>query len=142
MASARPKKQSAGDLTGRKLAEEQSKAREAEEDRSKELAMATAARKEALDNGIFDPATGARLDAEEVGDDVDDLTVQTLDEDDGFAEVDVENVDDERQVIVRIAENVKFCLGQDEWYDLKGGQKYRLPESTATYLDEKGMIWH
>lgn len=139
--ASRPQKKSAGDLTGRKLAEEQAKQRQAEEDRSQELAMATAARKQAIADGVFDPQTGERLDEQTFGDDVEDLTVQTLDEDDEVLEVDVEDVSGEPEAVARIAEDAHFFLGTDE-FNLKGGHKYKLPVSTITYLDEKGLIWH
>ena len=143
----RPTPKKAGDLTGRRLADAQASAQDEAEDRSQQLAMARAANKDALDNGVYDPS-GRRLNVEEIGDDVEDRTVFQLDTTETVEEVGTVDLQGEPEVVVRIADNVKFPLGHEpdgvnfQWLDLKGGQKYKLPISTVDYLDEKGLVWH
>lgn len=111
MAGTRPKP---GDLTGIKRAQATKDLAEEQSRRADEITMITAQKTEHLSNAVFD---GQNNEVEEVA----------VSLTDPFE-------------IVRVIEDLNFAYGPEN-YDLKVGQKYRLPKHIAEHLEEKGYLW-
>jgi hypothetical protein len=46
----------------------------------------------------------------------------------------------ERQVIIRVADDIQPTIGAGSTWDFKRGKRYKVPEYVANHLNEKGLV--
>ena len=114
-------KPSASDLTG-KFAADQARENAAEQTRrAEELSTAVAAEKAAASTEVLDVTKRPEVPV-------------VLDE--------IEVVDDQDGVIIRVNEDLPQVTIGDAVYDFIAGRKYKVPRNVAFHLGEKGRLWH
>lgn len=134
----------AGDATGQQRAKLAAEQAEVAEKRQAELTMVNQQKAIDVQEGVFDPATGAKIadSDDQVGDA--EILHSEEDQDPSIEVVDlgVETVEHD-DVVIRVNETLdSVTIGAGNHYSFKEGQKYKVPRNVAFHLEEKGYVWH
>ena len=111
------------DATGRAKEAAQKKNAEELKRRKDEIALATAAEEELIENSVFDPK---KPDAPIVLDEIETVGVSVAND----------------MVVIRTITDIEdMTYGVGNTYTFKAGVKYRVPAHLAGYLEDLGYIW-